>query len=67
MIAAAQTESTCHARLTTMKSPRIPFVKVPGKAPTGIIGFDEITGGACRETGFLAASPAAARLEAPAA
>jgi circadian clock protein KaiC len=28
-----------------MKSVRSPLVKVPGKAPTGITGFDEITGG----------------------
>jgi circadian clock protein KaiC len=28
-----------------MKSLRSPLVKVPTKAPTGIIGFDEITGG----------------------
>jgi circadian clock protein KaiC len=28
-----------------MKSVRSPLVKVPTKAPTGIAGFDEITGG----------------------
>ena len=28
-----------------MKSVRSPLVKVPTKAPTGITGFDEITGG----------------------
>ena len=28
-----------------MKSIRSPLVKVPGKAPTGIIGVDEVTGG----------------------
>jgi circadian clock protein KaiC len=28
-----------------MKSVRSPLVKTPGKAPTGIAGFDEITGG----------------------
>jgi len=28
-----------------MKSIRSPFVKVPTKTPTGIAGFDEITGG----------------------
>jgi len=28
-----------------MKSVRSPLVKVPTKAPTGIAGFDDITGG----------------------
>lgn len=28
-----------------MKSVRSPLVELPGKAPTGIAGFDEITGG----------------------
>ena len=28
-----------------MKSVRAPLVKVPTKAPTGITGFDQITGG----------------------
>jgi circadian clock protein KaiC len=28
-----------------MKSVRSPLVNVPAKAPTGITGFDEITGG----------------------
>ena len=28
-----------------MKSVRFPLVKTPSKAPTGVAGFDEITGG----------------------
>jgi circadian clock protein KaiC len=42
-----------------MKSTRSAVVKVPSKAPTGIIGFDEITGGGlpCGRTTLLVGGP----------